>query len=239
MKLEICIDSYESFINAKEAGADRVEICSCLDLDGISPSAGLVSKIAGDKNIEKVVMIRPRPYDFFYSDDEFEMMKEEIRIYKDFDIDGFVFGLLKKDGRIDLARTKELVELSRPKEAIFHRAFDYSKDGEEVMDDLINIGIKRILTSGKSPTAIEGIEFLSRINQKYKDRIEIMAGSGVNYSNIEEIYRKSGIENFHMSAKNKRKTKMVYLKEAKLYQDIGFSDRLLIRKAKETIEKLS
>lgn len=239
MKLEICIDSYESFINAKEAGANRVEICSALDLDGISPSVGLVSKISKEKNIEKVVMIRPRPYDFFYNDYEFEMMKEEIRIYKDFDIDGFVFGLLKKDGRIDLARTKELVELSRPKEVTFHRAFDYSKDGEEVIDDLIGIGIKRILTSGKSPTAIEGIELLSRINHKYGKQIEIMAGSGVNYSNIEEIYRKSGIENFHMSAKNKRKTEMVYLKEAKLYQDIGFSDRSLIRKAKETIEKLS
>lgn len=239
MKLEICVDSYESFINAKEAGANRVEICSCLDLDGISPSVGLVSKIAGDKNIEKVVMIRPRPYDFSYNDEEFEMMKEEIRIYKDFDIDGFVFGLLKKDGRIDIARTKDLVELSRPKEAIFHRAFDYSKDGEEVIDDLIKIGIKRILTSGKSPTAIEGIELLSRINRKYGKQIEIMAGSGVNYSNIKEIYRKSGIENFHMSAKNKRKTEMVYLKESKLYQDIGFSDRSLIRKAKETIEKLS
>ena len=239
MKLEICIDSYESFINAKAAGANRVEICSALDLDGISPSVGLVSKISKEKNIEKVVMIRPRPYDFFYNDGEFEMMKEEIRIYKDFDIDGFVFGLLKKDGRIDLARTKELVELSRPKEAIFHRAFDYSKDGEEVIDNLIEIGIKRILTSGKRAAAIEGIELLSRINHKYKDQIEIMAGSGVNYSNIKEIYRKSGIENFHMSAKNKRKTEMVYLKESKLYQDIGFSDRLLIRKAKETIEKLS
>ena len=239
MKLEICIDSYESFINAKAAGANRVEICSALDLDGISPSVGLFSKISKEKNIEKVVMIRPRPYDFFYNDGEFEMMKEEIRIYKDFDIDGFVFGLLKKDGRIDLARTKELVELSRPKEAIFHRAFDYSKDGEEVIDNLIEIGIKRILTSGKRAAAIEGIELLSRINHKYKDQIEIMAGSGVNYSNIKEIYRKSGIENFHMSAKNKRKTEMVYLKESKLYQDIGFSDRLLIRKAKETIEKLS
>ena len=239
MKLEICIDSYESFINAKEAGADRVEICSCLDLDGISPSVGLVSKISKEKNIEKVVMIRPRPYDFSYNDYEFEMMKEEIRIYKGFNIDGFVFGFLKKDGRIDIARTKELVDLSRPKEVTFHRAFDYSKDGEEVIDYLIEIGIKRILTSGKSPTAIEGIELLERINHKYGKRIEIMAGSGVNYSNIEEIYRKSGIKNFHMSAKNKRKTDMVYLREAKLYQDIGFSDRSLIGKAKETIEKSS
>lgn len=239
MKLEICIDSYESFINAKEAGANRVEICSALDLDGISPSVGLVSKIAGDKNIEKVVMIRPRPYDFFYNDEEFEMMKEEIRIYKDFDIDGFVFGLLKKDGRIDLARTEELVELSRPKEVTFHRAFDYSKDGEEVIDYLIEIGIKRILTSGKRGTAIEGIELLSKINHKYGKQIEIMAGSGVNYSNIYEIYRKSGIENFHMSARNKRKTEMVYLKGEALYQDISFSDRKLIEKAKETIEKLS
>ena len=239
MKLEICIDSYESFINAKEAGANRVEICSCLDLDGISPSVGLVSKISEDKNIEKVVMIRPRPYDFFYNDEEFEMMKEEIRIYKDFDIDGFVFGLLKKDGRIDLDRTRKLVELSRPKKVCFHRAFDYSRDGEEVIDDLIEIGVKRILTSGKRATAIEGIELLSRINHKYKDRIEIMAGSGVNYSNIYETYRKSGIENFHMSAKNKRKTEMVYLKGEALYQDISFSDRKLIEKAKETIEKLS
>ena len=239
MKLEICIDSYESFINAKGAGADRVEICSALDLDGISPSVGLVSKISKEKNIEKVVMIRSRPYDFFYNDEEFEIMKEEIKIYKDFDIDGFVFGLLKKDGRIDLDRTRKLVELSRPKDVCFHRAFDYSKDGEEVIDYLIEIGIKRILTSGKSPTAIEGIELLERINHKYGKRIEIIAGSGVNYSNIEEIYRKSGIKNFHMSAKNKRKTEMTHLKEDNLYQDIGFSDRLLIRKAKETIEKLS
>ena len=239
MKLEICIDSYESFINTKEAGADRVEICSALDLDGISPSVGLVSKISKEKNIEKVVMIRPRPYDFFYNDEEFETMKEEIKIYKDFDIDGFVFGLLLKDGRIDLERTKELVELSRPKEVTFHRAFDYSKDGEEVIEDLIEIGIKRILTSGKRATAIEGIDLLARINYKFKDKIELMAGSGVNYSNIKEIYRKSGIENFHMSAKNKRKTEMTHLKEDNLYQDIGFSDRLLIRKAKETIEKLS
>lgn len=239
MKLEICIDSYESFINTKEAGADRVEICSALDLDGISPSVGLVSKISKEKNIEKVVMIRPRPYDFFYNDEEFEIMKEEIKIYKDFDIDGFVFGLLKKDGRIDLDRTRKLVELSRPKDVCFHRAFDYSKDGEEVIDDLIEMGIKRILTSGKSTTAIEGIELLSRINHKYKDRIEIMAGSVVNHSNIYEIYRKCGIENFHMSARNKRKTDMVYLKGEALYQDISFSDRKLIEKAKETIEKLS
>ena len=239
MKLEICIDSYESFINAKGAGTDRVEICSALDLDGISPSVGLVSKISKEKNIEKVVMIRPRPYDFFYNDEEFEIMKEEIKIYKDFDIDGFVLGLLKKDGRIDLDRTRKLVELSRPKDVCFHRAFDYSKDGEEVIEDLIEIGIKRILTSGKRATAIEGIDLLARINYKFKDKIELMAGSGVNYSNIKEIYRKSGIENFHMSAKNKRKTEMTHLKEDNLYQDIGFSDRLLIRKAKETIEKLS
>ncbi|WP_308655022.1 copper homeostasis protein CutC [uncultured Anaerococcus sp.] len=239
MKLEMCIDSYESFLNAKVAGADRVEICSALDLDGISPSVGLVSKVSKEKNIEKFVMIRPRPYDFSYNNEEFETMKEEIKIYKDFDIDGFVFGILLKDGRIDLEKTKELVELARPKEVTFHRAFDYSKDGEEVIEDLIEIGIKRILTSGKRATAIEGIDLLARINLKYKDKIEIMAGSGVNYSNIEEIYRKSGIENFHMSAKNKRKTEMTYLKEANLYQDIGFSDRMLIRKAKETIEKLS
>ncbi|WP_297788999.1 copper homeostasis protein CutC [uncultured Anaerococcus sp.] len=238
MKLEICIDSLEGARTAIANGADRLEICGSLDLDGISPSLGLVSLLAKEKNIEKFVMVRPRPYDFCYTDQDFETMKEEIRTLKSYDIDGFVFGILKTDGTIDLERTKILVDLCSPKKVCFHRAFDYAQGGDESIKDLISMGVVRILTSGRKEKAIDGCAYLRSINKKYGKDIEIMAGSGVSYKNIEEIYRKTGIENFHLSGKKPRTTAMTYLRENPLYQDLSYPDPSLIKKAREAIDKL-
>ena len=238
MKLEICIDSLESAKNAIEAEADRLEICGSLDLDGISPSLGLVSLISKYKDIEKFVMIRPRPYDFSYSDDEFETMKEEIKEFKKYDIDGFVFGILKEDGRVDLERTRELVELASPLRVCFHRAFDYSTDSEDLIKELIDMGIIRLLTSGKKAKAIDGIDLLRKLEEKYGEDIEIMAGSGVNPDNIEIFYKKAKIKSFHMSAKEKRPSQMDYLKNNPMYQDITYSSKAKIKEAKRAIERI-
>ncbi|MDO5047619.1 MAG: copper homeostasis protein CutC [Anaerococcus sp.] len=238
MNLEICIDSLESAKNAISAGANRLEICNSLDLDGISPSVGLVSLISKYKDIEKFVMVRPRPYDFCYSDDEFEVMKEEIRLFKNFDIDGFVLGILKPDGRIDLRRTKILVDLAKPLKVVFHRAFDYSLDGFEQIPSLIDMGLVRILTSGKKAKAYEGIDLLKKINETYGDRIEIMVGSGVDPNNIGFFYKQAHINSFHMSASSMVKSKMDYLKGHSLYKDIRLADKSLIERSRQAIDKL-
>ena len=210
MKLEICIDSLESFDNAVAGGADRVEICSALFADGLSPDLGLVSYACKNDKIEKFVMLRPRDGDFTYDDKEIKQIKQAIKAYKKYPIDGFVFGAIQEDGSLDLDLLREVVDLAKPYPIALHRSFDYSKDGAQVIDQLIDMGVIRILTSGKMSTAAEGIELLSRIQEKYGDKIEIMAGSGVDASNIREIYEKTKISNFHMSAKVKKVSNITY-----------------------------
>lgn len=210
MKLEICIDSLESFDNAVRGGADRVEICSALFADGLSPDLGLVSYACKNEQIEKFVMLRPRDGDFTYSEKEVEQIKEAIKAYKKYPIDGFVFGVIKEDGHLDLDLLREIVELAKPYPLVLHRAFDYSKDEDQVIGQLIDMGIIRILTSGKKSTALEGIDLISHIQEKYGDKIEIMAGSGVDACNIREIYEKTKISNFHMSAKVKKESNITY-----------------------------
>ena len=210
MKLEICIDSLESFDNAVAGEADRVEICSALFADGLSPDLGLVSYACKNEKIEKFVMLRPRDGDFAYDDKEIKQIKQAIKSYKKYPIDGFVFGAINEDGLLDIDLLREVVDLAKPYPIALHRAFDYSKDGAQVIDQLIDMGVIRILTSGKMSTAAEGIELLFRIQEKYGDRIEIMAGSGVDACNIKEIYEKTKISNFHMSAKVKKESNITY-----------------------------
>ena len=216
MKLEICIDSLESFDNAVAGGADRVEICSALFADGLSPDLGLVSYACKNDKIEKFVMLRPRDGDFTYDEKEIKQIKEAIKDYKKYPINGFVFGAIKGDGHLDLNLLREIVELAKPYPLVLHRAFDYSKDGAQVIDQLIDMGVIRILTSGNMSTASEGIELLSHIQEKYGDKIEIMAGSGVDASNIREIYEKTSISNFHMSGRVKKENKITYKSDLEL-----------------------
>lgn len=216
MKLEICIDSLESFDNAVAGGADRVEICSALFADGLSPDLGLVSYACKNDKIEKFVMLRPRDGDFTYDEKEIKQIKQAIKAYKKYPIDGFVFGAIKGDGHLDLNLLREIVELAKPYPLVLHRAFDYSKDGAQVIGQLIDMGVIRILTSGKMSTASEGIELLSHIQEKYGDKIEIMAGSGVDASNIREIYEKTSISNFHMSGRVKKENKITYKSDLEL-----------------------
>lgn len=231
MKLEICIDSYKSFLNAESAGADRVEICSALALDGLTPSTGLVSLIENSK-IEKFVMIRPREGNFTYNEEEFRQMKEEIKIFKDYKIDGFVFGILDKNGYLDFDKMKELIDLASPFPCVLHRAVDYALDFEENMEEIIKLGFIRILTSGQKDKAYQGLDLIEKLQAGYGDRIQIMAGSGVNYENIEEIYSKTKIKNFHTSARVKENIGDKYL-------TTYVSDYDLIRKAKQVTMNLS
>jgi copper homeostasis protein len=184
MIVEVCANSYESAINAEVGGANRIELCKDLHLDGLTPDYEIAKKTINELNIPVFILIRPREGDFNYSNEEFELMKADIVKFKEMGCKGIVSGVLNDDKTIDLERTKELVKLTRPLEFTFHRAFDVVSDPFKEIEKLIELGIDRVLTSGQEERAVDGLDLLETLHKIAKNRIKIMPGSGINKSNI-------------------------------------------------------
>ena len=187
MIIEVCAESYEHALKAEKAGADRIELCKDLHLDGLTPDYESAKKTIKQLNIPVFILIRPRGGDFVYSNEEFELMKSDIAKFKEIGCKGIVSGLLNNDNSIDIERTKELVELSRPLEFTFHRAFDEVKDPVEEIENLIKMGINRVLTSGQKEKAIDGLVLLEQLNNISNNRIVIMPGSGISKKNLKNF----------------------------------------------------
>lgn len=199
MLLEICANSYQSAINAQEAGAHRIELCQELSVGGITPSYGLLKQVLEHLKIPGFVLIRPRSGNFVYSDKEFEIMKTDIEICKTLGCSGIVSGVLDSDNTIDIKRTKELVELSKPLPFTFHRAFDEVINPKEALQQLIDIGVERVLTSGQQPSALEGLNLLKELNKLIQGRIVILPGGGVSAKNGLKL-KQFGFQEIHASA---------------------------------------
>jgi copper homeostasis protein len=200
MILEICANSYQSAMNAQKAGAHRIELCTELSVGGITPSFGLLKKVMAALTIPVHVLIRPRRGNFTYSDSEFKIMKEDIRQYKDLGCAGIVSGVLHANNTIDIKRTKELIELSKPMSFTFHRAFDAVPKPKESLLKLINLGVDRLLTSGQKDKAEDGIELLIELQQIAQNKlIIIMPGSGINQINS-SLFKKARFTEIHSSA---------------------------------------
>ncbi|WP_412561771.1 copper homeostasis protein CutC [Winogradskyella sp. MIT101101] len=199
MKLEVCANSYQSAKNAQQAGAHRIELCQELSVGGITPSYGLLKQVIEHLNIPVYVLIRPRGGNFVYSKDEFKIMKHDIEICKELGCAGIVSGVLKDDNSIDIKRTKELVELSKPLDFTFHRAFDEVKNPKEALEQLVDLGVHRVLTSGQQKNAEEGLELLKELNGIANGRITILAGGGVNSENAIK-FKQAGLKEIHASA---------------------------------------
>lgn len=225
MLLEICVNSAESARVAQKAGADRIELCHNLEEGGTSPAYETIQTARKNLHIKLHVMIRPRAGNFFYSDSEFRRMEEEIKTAKQLKADGVVFGMLTPGKKVDVERTKKLVELSKPMKVTFHRAFDDTVDPFEALENIIECGADILLTSGQKEKAIDGVELIHRLNIKANGRIEIMAGSGITDKNILEIATRTGIKSFHGSAK-KRSSK----------NEIIYADTEMIRKMKSCLK---
>jgi copper homeostasis protein len=195
--IEICIDAVDSAQAAERGGAQRVELCSNLLEGGTTPSAGLIATIRKKASLGLQVMVRPRGGDFCYSDDEFETMRHDVLTAKSLGADGIVLGLLYADGRVDVERTRQLVELSHPLPVTFHRAFDLCPDLPAALEDVIRTGARRILTSGGEPSALAGAQSLARLVQSAAGRITILAGGGINYKNAREVVAKTGVHELH------------------------------------------
>ncbi|SEB38638.1 copper homeostasis protein [Tenacibaculum sp. MAR_2009_124] len=199
MLLEICTNSYQSAINAQNAGANRIELCSELSLGGITPSYGLIKQVIENISIPVFVLIRPRSGNFIYTNEEFEIIKKDVEFCKKAGCAGVVTGILSENGTIDIERTKVLLELARPLDFTFHRAFDCVKNPEDSLIKLKDIGVKRILSSGLKPTVVQGIKQLIKMKELGKNQITIMPGSGINPSNI-SLLKKHGFTEIHTSA---------------------------------------
>lgn len=209
--MEVCVDNAASCHEAVKGKADRIELCASLELGGITPSAAMIRYAKEHIFIPAAVMIRPREGDFLYSDEEFEIMKNDIDYCRQIGVSGVVFGLLTAYGEVDKERTKQLVERAGDMEVCFHRAIDMTQDIFKAMEDIIECGCTRVLTSGGAGKATEGIENIKRLQDEYGERMDIMVGSGISSDNA-ELFKRIGIRSFHLSGKARTDSRMQYRK---------------------------
>lgn len=202
--LEIAIDNLADAIAAIEAGADRLEICSSLSGGGVTPSLGFARATATLSNTPVVVLVRARPGDFVYSSDVVELMREDCKEISATEVDAIAIGALKSDGDIDLDATRALCESCGDKAVVFHRAFDLTRDPFQAMEQLIDLGLRRILTSGQAASAVGpngGASLIAELVQRAAGRIEILPAGGIRASNAREILSIPGVTQIHSSCR--------------------------------------
>jgi copper homeostasis protein len=225
--IEIATSDFLTTKAAVEGGADRIELCANLAEGGTTPSYAHIKKCREAFAVALFPIIRPRGGDFLYTKDEFEIMKIDVQLSKQLGCEGVVIGLLNMDGTIDVARTGELVELAYPLEVTFHRAFDRCKDPFVALEELIDVGCQRILTSGQKPGVGEGFELIAELNKKADDRIVIMPGSGVRKDNIKMLADKTGCVEFHSSLRGKLKSAMQFIHPAFANSEESYSNNFI------------
>lgn len=201
--IEICCGSYEDALAAYRGGAKRIELNSALYLGGLTPSLGTLRLCKMNTDLKVIAMVRPRGAGFCYSAAEFETMKMDAELLMLNGADGIAFGCLRRNGSIHAEQTKAMIDIIRKYhgEAVFHRAFDCVRNPYEAMEQLIEMGIDRVLTSGMKAKAMDGIDRIAELQNRYGDRVELLAGSGMNAENAREMMERSGVSQIHSSCR--------------------------------------
>jgi copper homeostasis protein len=210
INMEVCANSVTSALAAEQGGASRVELCANLGEGGTTPSYGEIAMAKKLLRIDVFPIIRPRGGDFLYSDLEFELMQEDIKICKSLKCEGIVTGILTANGKVDRERCAVLIKLAKPMAVAFHRAFDMTDNLEEALEDLIELGFVRVLTSGGKASAAEGAAVLEKLVLQAGDRIAVMPGAGIHTDNIASLIAQTGAKEFHGSARKKAGSAMIY-----------------------------
>ncbi|TWT85981.1 Copper homeostasis protein CutC [Posidoniimonas polymericola] len=198
--LEVCIGSLPDALAAEQAGANRLELCGALELGGLTPSLGLVEQVVEGTKLPVLAMLRPRAGGFAYREDELAVMLRDARHLVVAGASGVVFGVLTADSRIDREATARLVDAADGKEAVVHRAFDFVTDPAAALDELIELGVTRVLTTGGPATALEGAHALASLIEQAAGRIEILPGGGVHAAGVGELVRRTGCAQVHIGA---------------------------------------
>ncbi len=210
LAIEVCVEGVDGLLAAQAAGANRVELCASLLEGGVTPSFGVIQEALRQSRIPVHVIVRPRGGDFLYTDIEYATMRADVQSCRAAGAHGVVIGCLTADGQVDVARTRELVELARPMSVTFHRAFDMTRDPAEALDALIRCGVDRVLTSGQRETAIEGMDTLRRINEQAGDRIIVMGCGALTPDNIATVRRAANLKELHFAALRNEPSGMRY-----------------------------
>jgi copper homeostasis protein len=199
MLFEVCVESADGVLAAVAAGADRVELCAALDVGGLTPSASLI-EWASSRTVAHV-LIRPRPGDFVYTPDEAGIMLRDIAAARSLGAAGIVIGALTPSGAVDVGLCSRLVAAARPASITFHRAFDAAADPRSAFDDVLALGVDRLLTSGAAPSALSGAELLADL-VRASGQLTILPGGGVTEETAPDIIRRTGARELHFSARN-------------------------------------
>ena len=210
MRVEICVDSASGAFAVERGGADPVELCDNLLEGGTTPSAGCIKVTRQGLKIGLQVIIRPRGGDFLYNSDELEVMREDIRMTKELGADGVVLGVLTAAGNVDRDHTQELIALARPLNVTFHRAFDMCQDPRKALEDLIELGADRVLTSGQEASCVEGLDLITELQKQAAGRIIVMPGGGITPRNVQRIVSATGVNEVHLSARRTIESCMSY-----------------------------
>jgi copper homeostasis protein len=197
--VEICVQGIASALAAEAGGADRVELCEDLAVGGVTPSAETIAAVCHHLTIPVHILIRPRDGDFDYSEVELDVMKRDIETAKSLGGSGIVLGVLGAGGVVDRERMTGLIQAARPLRVTFHKAFDEAGDPFETLEMLIQLGVERVLTSGRAPTAIEGLALLRELNRRAAGRIVIMAGGRITARAVPRLIQ-AGLAEIHVGS---------------------------------------
>lgn len=211
--LETCIDSVESALIAEKGGANRLEMCGNLIIGGTTPGPQLFKEVRRQCGIKIHALLRPRFGDFCYTENEFRILKEEVRMFRELGADGVVIGILRPDGTLDMERMKALMEETGDMSVTLHRAFDVCRDPYEALEQAKSLGIHTILTSGQANSCLAGRGLLAELVERAAGKIDIMVGSGVDAEAIRELYPQVKAHSYHMSGKVTLDSEMTYRKE--------------------------
>lgn len=209
MILEVCCGDIQSALNAAQGGAQRIELCTALEADGLTPSAGLIAEARKIPGLKLHVLIRPREGNFVYSDAEYRIMQSDIEQARNLGADGVVIGALTAEGDIDTVRLQSLVQSAQGLQITFHRAFDQCRDPHKALEQIIALGCHRLLTSGQCRTAAEGLPLLRTLAEQAHGRIVIMPGAGVNADNARQILDAVGTSEIHGSLRTEQDGRLV------------------------------
>ncbi len=204
MLLEICTASVDDCLAAQAGGANRVELNAGLMLGGLTPSLGAVREARKATTLPILVMIRPRPGGFCYSQNDFTVMQHDAEMALAEGAAGIAFGILKENGEVDLNRCRKLVRLAQGREAVFHRAFDVVPDTEKALEQLIDLGITRVMTSGQEANAYQGAANIARFMQQSSGRIQILPAGGINRFTLKDVLERTGCDQVHASLSTTR-----------------------------------
>lgn len=211
---EVVVYNIESALNARQGGADRVELCDNPGGGGTTPSCGTISTLRDLLDMDLFVMIRPREGDFCYSEPEYAAMLRDIDRCRSIGADGVVFGILSPDGTIDRPRCRRLIEHARPLQVTCHRAFDMTRNPLQALEECVAVGFDRILTSGQKATALEGLPLITKLARAAGNRIAIMPGCGIDEQTVAAIVDEACISQIHISAEQQRPSRMEFRNEA-------------------------